>query len=245
VELKPERLKAPVLPPDRYWAKPLIDRTDAETRLRKAIADIAHAKLEKPVALLIPFWSFELERLDDVMSDFTANGVRVPYGVDERFKRVSSVVCARTRFPHTYDSFSIDLAGVEIGDPNLEGWDVIDADIDEKRATEIAFDRAQPRRSHQITHTRFKVHTCHFVRQPVWLAACEHRGEMSDGLPFHVAISAVGGSVISAHTPSQARALWEKVRGFVLRDRAPEPTREKTDLEKRFAEYIDRNRTKR
>jgi hypothetical protein len=234
-------LPRPVLPEERYHVAPRTGAARAEQRIREEIstgtfrppdADTA-ATLEEAYALFVPFWRVDIQRSDTSLKLTQVRigtfGVPVPYQSGSEAK-ATWMVCARTAFPYEMKHpstllsgdarpLTVNLAALEHGDPSLRGgWEVLDADVDERQARELA---AASLRRHAatpaalMTESEVTVHAIHFVRFPVWFARYRYRGEAaaadSDDL-FYVGISAVDEAPITATHPSKLRAGAAKLR---------------------------------
>lgn len=235
------QLPRPVLPEERYHVVPRVGPTRAEQKIRAEISegtfrppDADKATIEEAYALFVPFWRVDIQRSDHALRFAQVRvgnvGVPVPHQSSSEAK-ATWMVCARTAFPYEMKHpstlipgdakpLTVSLAALAEGDPSLRGgWEVLEADVDERKARELA---AASLRTHSaeaggiFTDSEVTVHAIHFVRYPVWFARYRYRGEAApegDDL-FYVGISAVDETPITALHPSKLRAGAAKIKRF-------------------------------
>lgn len=285
-------LSSPILPDERYHLSPRIDRAAAEARARAAICDgllrpadaATAARIEDLAPLLVPFWRLDVTRTDDALTitEHKLGSVDLPIpGARTRNARATWMVCARSAFPYEMKKpgallkgdvtpLDVSLAALVPGDPEPSpGWEMLDADVPQKEArgrAGAALERAA-QEDEVVTTSELTVHAVHFVRVPIWLARYRYQGAAApDGGAFHVGISGLDGTVITAHHPPKLRAGVARIESFfrtlagAIADRveaakpadpAPAPPphapsrRAPIDLKAGFAEHVKRERGKR
>jgi hypothetical protein len=233
-------LGRPVLPRERYHVVPRIGATRAEKKITEEICDgtfrphdaSTAATIEEAYALFVPFWRVDIQRSDHAVKLSQVRigtvGIPVPHQSSSEAKG-TFLVCARTAFPYEMKHpstllpgdakpLAVSLAALEQGDPDLRGgFEVLDADVDERKAKELA---ALGLKSHNaqssaiFTDSEITVHAIHFVRYPIWFARYRYRGEAAadgDDL-FYVGISAADETPIIAQHPSKLRAGAARIK---------------------------------
>jgi hypothetical protein len=235
-------LRNAVLPAERYHVAAELGPTRAEARILAEITDgtfrpgdaIDKAKIEEAFALYVPFWRVDIHRADTALRFGQVRvgqiGVPIPHQSSSEAK-ACWMVCARTAFPYEMKHPStllpgdakplvVSLAALAHGEPSTHGgWEILDADVDEAKAKQIA--TSSLARSSSAAHGLFSesevtVHAMHFVRYPIWFARYRYRGEAAEEGKelFYVGISAVDGLPITADHPSKLRAGAAKVKRF-------------------------------
>jgi hypothetical protein len=270
-------LASPVLPEERYFIAPLKERAHAEQRILAAMHDGAFrppdaaraAKLEQLFALFVPFWRIDLQRTDESLSVSQVHigkvGIPIPR-TSSTDSRATWMVCARSSFPYEMKNpktllagdakpLAVNLSALTPGDPDATGdWEVLDADVPQSQARHAggASLRSMMRPAHEIaTSTELTVYAAHFVRYPIWFARYRYSGlatAVED--QFHVGLSAVDDTCITAHHPSKLRAGAAKVKGFFNaigdklsgESKAGDPA--SNDLRERFKAHVKRERGK-
>jgi hypothetical protein len=232
----------PVLPAERYHVVPKLGPTRAEARIKEEICegtfrphDAAEAStIEEAYALFVPFWRVDIQKTDQSvrLSQVRVGTVGIPIPrQDSSEAKATWMVCARTAFPYEMKHpstliagdakpLSVSLVALAAGEPDtFGGWEVLDADVSEQKARDLAAASLSTggTGSHTLfTESQVTVRALHFVRYPIWLARYRYRGEatpVADDL-FYVGISAVDGAPITAEHPSKLRAGAAKVRRF-------------------------------
>jgi hypothetical protein len=237
------QLSRPVLPAERYHVPSQIKPSRAEAIINNVITDgtfrppdaADKARIEEAFALYVPFWRVDIQRADTAIRFAQVRvgslGVPIPHESSSEAK-ATWMVCARTAFPYEMKHPStliagdakalvVSLAALEHGEPDTYGgWELLDADVDERKAKEIAnasLSRSSSNASGLFRESEVTVHAMHFVRYPIWFARYRYRGAASaDGNDlFYVGISAVDGEPITAEHPSKLRAGAAKVKKFL------------------------------
>ena len=204
--------------------------------------DIAGASIAEPAALYVPFWRVEvaLDELHLEVGPVTAPSPRsVPLPTRAaRFREVALTIPGRTAFPYAAQlpSLLARAAGgpapitLEPGEMTVEpdvstlNGEVLDADVDDQRAEEMAWALVLEATSplHAIYRTyEPRVRAAAFCLYPVYFARYGYEGEARrrPGEEHFVAISGTTGEVIAAAHPSAVRAVAAKVRRLLSFDR--------------------------
>jgi len=237
-------LPRPVLPPEQYHAVPRVGATRAEQTILNEICDGTFrphdakekASIEEAYALFVPFWRVDIHRADSAihLGRLRVGGIPLPTQHSSEAKAVW-MVCARTAFPYEMKHPStllpgdakpleLSLAALEHGEPaTTGGWEILDADVDEKQAKANAAAALSRHSSHAnalIGESEVNVRAIHFVRYPIWFARYRYRGEAApEGNDlFYVGISALDGVPITAEHPSKLRAGMSRVKKFLRFD---------------------------
>jgi hypothetical protein len=239
-------LPRPVLPDERYHVAPRIGPTRAEASMLAEICDgtfrppdaATAAKIEEAYALFVPFWRVDIQRSDQALRFGNVRvgriGIPIPQQ-DSSEAKATWMVSARTAFPYAMKHPStllpgdakplvVNLAALAHGDPDTEGgWDILDADVDEKQAQAIAASSLAKSSSSSgslFSESQVTTHAIHFVLYPIWFARYRYRG---DAAPtgndlFYLGISAVDGTPITADHPSKLRSGAARVKKFFFDD---------------------------
>jgi hypothetical protein len=235
-------LRSPILPSERYHVVPQLGPTKAEAKIKEEITDgtfrpgdaVDNAKIEEAFALFVPFWRVDIHRADTALRFGQLRvgqvGVPIPHQSSSEAK-ACWMVCARTAFPYEMKHPStllpgdakplvVSLAALAHGEPDTYGgWEILDADVDEAKAKQIATRALAGSSSNAgglFSESEVTVHAMHFVRYPIWFARYRYRGEAAEAGKdlFYVGISAVDGLPITADHPSKLRAGAAKVKRF-------------------------------
>lgn len=235
-------LPNPVVPLERYFVEPRLGPTRAEKEMKKEICDgtfrppdaAEAASIEEAYALFVPFWRVDIQRSDQ---SIRFGGVRVGrVGIpipqqDSSEAKATWMVSARTAFPYAMKHpstllpgdakpLTVSLAALAHGEPDTGGgWEILDADVDERQAQAIAVSslaKSSSSASALFSESQVTLHAIHFVRYPIWFCRYRYRG---DAAPtgndlFYLGISAVDGIPITAEHPSKLRAGAARVKKF-------------------------------
>lgn len=235
-----EPLPAPVLPPERHVVWPRFGWDRAEPRLRAEMCDGAFrppdaagaTSIEAAYALFVPFWRIEIARPEDALraADQRAGYLGVPMSQASALGTSPPwMVCARTAFPFEVRSPTTIIPGdarpialhptaMVQDDPDpSQGWEIVDADIDQSTGRELAeaaYHKRAPELSALLSGAEPVIRGVHFVRYPIWFARYRYRTESAptrDGL-FYVGISGWDESPVTALHPSKLLAGAAKLR---------------------------------
>jgi hypothetical protein len=237
-------LSTSVLPAERYHVTPRLGPSKAEARILEEMCDGTfrppdaqkNAHIEEAHALFVPFWRVDIQRSDTAirLGRLRVGGIPLPTQDSSEAKAVW-MLCARTAFPYTMKHpstllpgdakpLTTSLASLSEGDPSIAGgWEVLDADVAESTARDLA---AKTLARHSSSagaifgESDVTVNAIHFVLYPTWFARYRYQGEAtSDGNDlFYVGISAVDGVPFTAEHPSKLRSGAARVKKFFFDD---------------------------
>lgn len=223
-----------VLPGARYLVVPRLGREAAEPRVRAEICegalrppDAAQAtRVESLHAVFVPFWRVDIRRWDEAqrLAETRTGYLGVPVSQQGPGDAAAAwMVCAQSSFPYELKHpgsllpgevrpLLLHAASLQPGDPDPSyGWEALDADVDEGAARALAtasFRKFSMEPGIMFAQAEVAVNAVHFVRYPVWFARYRYRDERAptrDGL-FHVGLSAVDGTTVTALHPSKLLA---------------------------------------
>jgi hypothetical protein len=236
-----------VLPAERYLVAPRFGWDRAEPLLRAEMCngafrppDAAQAtSIEAAYALFVPFWRVEIARPEAALQAAQQRAAYLGVPLAQQHGLGSSppwMVCARLAFPFTVRAptalvpgdvrpIALHPSAMVAGDPDpTQGWEVLDADLDEatgRELAEAAYHKNALDPGAFLSGAAPVLHGVHFVRYPVWFARYRYRTESAptrDGL-FYVGLSAVDEAPITALHPSKLMAGAARLRRFFgLRD---------------------------
>lgn len=239
-------LPRPVLPHERYHVEPRLGPTRAEKAMLAEICDgtfrppdaATHANIEEAHALFVPFWRVDIQRSDQALRFGNVRvgrvGIPIPQQ-DSSEAKATWMVSARTAFPYAMKHPStllpgdakplvVSLAALSHGDPDpTGGWEILDADVDDKQAQAIAaqsLSRSSSSANSLFSESQVTTHAVHFVLYPIWFARYRYRGDAAPNGNdlFYLGISAVDGLPITAQHPSKLRAGAARVKKFFFDD---------------------------
>lgn len=245
------KLPSPVAPQEVFVVPATFDqargRAVVEREIRGGItkpSDIQQAEIDLPVLLYLPFWRISASAdgfhigLSTIENGRNGRSFPIPTG-GANHRDAVVMICARMLFPFEpqLPARFVRVSGtqpLEVGASELvvaadaagalAAGEVVDADVDEARAKEMACQmllRAVSPTNALYAKYEPTVRGCTFCLYPVYYARYRYEGEARRhaGEDFFVAISAKTGEPIAAKHPSAMRAMATKLRKLLSFDR--------------------------
>ncbi len=224
-------------PAERYHVAPTIGPKRAEAMIMDIICDGTfrppdardNAHIEEAFALYVPFWRIDISRSDFAvrLSGLRVGGVPIPTARTTEADAVW-MICGRTAFPYEMKHpstllagdakpLTVSLAELSPGKPTMDGWERLQADVDDKRAARLAAAELGKRSGSAnalIGDSQVTTNALHFVEYPIWFARYRYRGDSNPTGKdlFYVGISAATGLPVTAEHPSKLRAGAARIR---------------------------------